>query len=93
MMEMSARDFELPILSSQLEQVTNIKADIELAQLSSIEVLEAFKEHIIFLRTDARLTELILLVYKTKLKPQDGRFKSCNQSLTKEIQQLLKWKI
>ena len=47
MMEMSARDFELLILSLQLEEANAIKADIKKAQLSSFEILETFNSFLL----------------------------------------------
>ncbi|KAL3538910.1 hypothetical protein ACH5RR_002276 [Cinchona calisaya] len=85
MMEMSARDFELLILLSRLEQVTAIKADIEKSQLSSSEVLETFEEETILNGIDARLTESILLEKEEELSFLQAKY----QKAGREMQALL----
>ncbi|KAL2457752.1 Phragmoplast orienting kinesin 2 [Forsythia ovata] len=60
MMELSAKDFEFLIMSSELKQLALLKADAESAEISSCEVLENFKKDIIFQSIDAASNDLIL---------------------------------
>lgn len=61
MIELSAKDFELLILSSELKQTSLLKADVENTCISTLEVLENFKKDIVFKSLDAASSELILL--------------------------------
>ncbi|CAI9764401.1 unnamed protein product [Fraxinus pennsylvanica] len=60
MMELSAKDFEFLIMSSELKQLALLKADAESAEISFFEVLENFKKGIIFQSMNAASHELIL---------------------------------
>ncbi|CAA3022560.1 kinesin KIN-12D [Olea europaea subsp. europaea] len=60
MMELSAKDFEFLIMSSELKQLELLKADAKSAKINSFEVLENFKKGIILQSIDAASNELIL---------------------------------
>ncbi|XP_027112402.1 kinesin-like protein KIN-12D isoform X1 [Coffea arabica] len=87
-MEMSARDFEFLIMSLQLEQVTAIKADIEKEQQSSIEVLETFKEDMIFQVINARVTESILLETEEEHSSLQKEFEVAGKELQAMLSEL-----
>lgn len=61
MVELSAKDFELLILSTELEQMFHLKADAEKTCTSTHEVLENLKKDIVFKSLDAASSELMLL--------------------------------
>lgn len=61
MVDLTAKDFELLILSNELKQTCLLKADLESRCISTLEVLEKVKEDIVFKSIDAASTELILL--------------------------------
>ncbi|KAL8554411.1 hypothetical protein ACS0TY_002561 [Phlomoides rotata] len=61
MIELTAKDFELLILSTELKQTCLLKADLENSFISTLEVLENVKKDIVFKSIDAASTELILL--------------------------------
>ncbi|KAK4477060.1 hypothetical protein RD792_016264 [Penstemon davidsonii] len=60
LMQQSAKDFESLILSSELKQMSHLKADVEKTCISFVEVLENFKKDTILKSFDASFHELIL---------------------------------
>ncbi|XP_059645790.1 kinesin-like protein KIN-12F, partial [Cornus florida] len=61
MIDLSAKDFELLILASELNQVEVQKASMEEEQTSCCMVLENFKKEIIFLTMDAEIERWIMM--------------------------------
>lgn len=59
-LELLAKDFESFLLSAELKQICLLKADVENALVSTLEVLEIFKKEIVFKSLDAASSELIL---------------------------------
>ncbi|CAL5333677.1 unnamed protein product [Camellia sinensis] len=59
--DLCAKDFELLVLGSTLEQMAFQEANVEEEKLSYSTILENFKRDLIFLRVDAELKELISL--------------------------------
>lgn len=60
-MEISARDLELLILSSELKQATTIRADMEKYQTINSAVIEILKKDAILYSVDASLSDAILV--------------------------------
>lgn len=59
-LELLAKDVESFLLSAELKQICLLKADVETALVSTLEVLEIFKKEIVFKSLDAATSELIL---------------------------------
>lgn len=60
MLQLLAKDFELLVLSAELKQICLLKSDGENDLVSTLEVLENFKEEIVLKSLDAASSELIL---------------------------------
>ncbi|GFY89976.1 phragmoplast orienting kinesin 2 [Actinidia rufa] len=61
MVDLCAKDFELIVLASEMEQMAFQRDNLEKEKSSSSEILENFKRELIFLRVDGALSESILL--------------------------------
>ncbi|XP_011088306.1 kinesin-like protein KIN-12D [Sesamum indicum] len=81
MIELSAKDFELLILSSELKQTFLLKTDVEKTCISTLEVLEDFKKDIVFKSLDAALSELLLLDQEFKFDKLMEGFKMKESAL------------
>ncbi|KAG8368314.1 hypothetical protein BUALT_Bualt15G0032700 [Buddleja alternifolia] len=85
MIELSAKDFELLILSTELEQMSLVKTELENTCIST---LENFKKDIVFKSLDAALGELILLDKEPQYKKSLDDFKMKETALDVENQRL-----
>ncbi|KAK4401606.1 Kinesin-like protein KIN-12D [Sesamum angolense] len=81
MIELSAKDFELLILSSELKQTFLLKTDAEKTCISTLEVLEDFKKDIVFKSLDAASSELLLLDQECKFDKLMEDFKMKESAL------------
>ncbi|PIN14199.1 Kinesin-like protein [Handroanthus impetiginosus] len=81
MTELSAKDFELLVLSTELKQMSQLKADLENTCISSLEILEIFKKDIAFKSLDAALSGLILLDGESKYEKLLEDFKTKESDL------------
>ncbi|KAL0422672.1 UNVERIFIED_CONTAM: Kinesin-like protein KIN-12D [Sesamum latifolium] len=81
MIELSAKDFELLILSSELKQMFLLKTDAEKTCISTLEVLEDFKKYIVFKSLDAASSELLLLDQECKFDKLMEDFKMKESAL------------
>ncbi|KAL0334808.1 UNVERIFIED_CONTAM: Kinesin-like protein KIN-12D [Sesamum radiatum] len=81
MIELSAKDFEWLILSSELKQTFLLKTDAEKTCISTLEVLEDFKKDIVFKSLDAASSELLLLDQECKFDKLMEDFKMKESAL------------
>lgn len=59
--ELSAKEFESLVLSSELKQVSSIRADVEKGQIITSEIIATFNENSVLHRIDASISEALLL--------------------------------
>ncbi|XP_076956292.1 kinesin-like protein KIN-12C [Bidens hawaiensis] len=82
--DLSAKDIELFMMSSTLEQVAAENNDLEKDKVSMSEVFEKLKEDIIICNVDLHFKDLILLEQELKSKDETEELEACFESLESE---------